>query len=180
MTNRVFKIVPASSSACFWFGVVFLSMMFPFVAISIQCYKDWVDFTPDFWIEVFGLIMVVVLAIIFLFFGYSARNGEVILNENGLTIKSFLYGRTLAKEVFIRDNILKLDLRNLQSVVPMSKRNGIGLPGYQAGWFRLANKEKALLFVTDKSRVVYLPTNMGYSVILSLAEAEEFIKLMKE
>ena len=180
MTNRVFKIVPASSSACFWFGVVFLSMLFPFVAISIQCYKDWGNFTPDFWIEVFGLIVIVGVAIIFLFFGYSARNGKVIVSENGLTIKSFLYGRTLAKEVFLRDSILKLDLRNQRTFKPVGRRNGIGLPGYQAGWFRLANKEKALLFVTDKSRVVYLPTNMGYAVMLSLDEAEEFIKLMKE
>jgi len=180
MTSRVFKIVPASSSTYIGFGVVFLLMLIPFVALSIQCYKDWGNSTVDFWVGISGLVLIAGVAAIFVFFGYSARNSKVVLSEKSLTIKSFIYGRTLAKEVFICDNTLKLDLRNQHSFVPVSRRNGIGLPGYQAGWFRLANKEKTLLVVTDKSQVVYLPTNKGYSVLLSLAEPEEFIKSIKE
>jgi hypothetical protein len=54
------------------------------------------------------------------------------------------------------------------------------MPGYQAGWFSLVNKEKALLFVTDTSSIVYLPTNKGYSVMLSVTEPQEFINAAKE
>jgi hypothetical protein len=180
MTNRVFKIVPASSLTYIGFGVVFLLMLIPFIALSIQCYKDWGNSTVDFWVGVSGLVLIAGVALLFGLFGYSARNSKIILSGNGLTIKNFIYGRTLSKEVFICDNLLKLDLRNQQSFVPVGRRNGIGLPGYQAGWFRLANKEKAMLVLTNKSNVVYLPTNKGYSVLLSVAEPEEFIKSIKE
>jgi hypothetical protein len=37
-----------------------------------------------------------------------------------------------------------------------------------------------LLFVTDNSSVVYIPTTEGYSVLLSVREAEEFAELIKQ
>ena len=36
--------------------------------------------------------------------------------------------------------------------------NGIGLPNYQAGWFRLKNQRQSTVFVTDWSRSVIVPT----------------------
>ncbi len=56
-----------------------------------------------------------------------------------------------------------------------TRTNGAGLPGYQAGWFRLQSGEKALVFVTDLERVVYVPTNEGYSLLLSVEEPDEFL-----
>jgi hypothetical protein len=52
---------------------------------------------------------------------------------------------------------------------------GTALPGYRSGWFRLANGEKALVYVTDPSRVVYVPTTDGYSLLLSVAETDQFV-----
>jgi hypothetical protein len=51
--------------------------------------------------------------------------------------------------------------------LPKRRTFGTGLPGYQAGWFRLESGEKALLYLTDRSRAVYIPTTAGYSVLLS-------------
>jgi phosphosulfolactate phosphohydrolase-like enzyme len=42
------------------------------------------------------------------------------------------------------------------------------------GWFKLKNKEKALVFVTDKSHIVYVPTTKGYSVMMSVLDADTF------
>jgi hypothetical protein len=44
---------------------------------------------------------------------------------------------------------------------------GTGLPGFSAGWFRLRNGNKALVYLTDGSRAVYIPTRNGYDVLLS-------------
>ena len=60
------------------------------------------------------------------------------------------------------------------------KNEWVGLPGYSEGWFRLVNGEKALLFVTDRSRVVYIPTKDGYSILLSTSKPEELLKSMDE
>ena len=57
--------------------------------------------------------------------------------------------------------------------------DGTGLPGYQAGWFRLRNGEKALVYLTDRGRAVYVPTTAGYSVLLSPAEPDAFLAALR-
>jgi hypothetical protein len=56
---------------------------------------------------------------------------------------------------------------------------GTGLPGYQAGWFRLRNGEKALLDLTDRRRAVYIPTGAGYSLLLSPADPDGFLSRLR-
>ncbi|MEO6181844.1 MAG: PH domain-containing protein, partial [Verrucomicrobiota bacterium] len=50
---------------------------------------------------------------------------------------------------------------------PKWKTCGTALPGYGAGWFRLYNKSKALIFLSDKKEAVYIPTRKDFSVLLS-------------
>jgi hypothetical protein len=56
---------------------------------------------------------------------------------------------------------------------------GTALPGYQSGWFRLRNGEKALLYLTDRSRAVYIPTAEGYAVVLSPIDPDGFLTALK-
>ena len=53
------------------------------------------------------------------------------------------------------------------------------LGGYRAGWFRLRNGEKALVYVTDPSRVVYIPTTEGYAVMVSPHEPDAFLAAVR-
>jgi hypothetical protein len=53
------------------------------------------------------------------------------------------------------------------------------MPGYQAGWFRLRNGEKALVFVGDPTRVVFIPVRDGYSLLVSVAEADPFLSALR-
>jgi hypothetical protein len=62
---------------------------------------------------------------------------------------------------------------------PTSRTNGIGMPGYSAGWFRLRGERRALLFVTDRSRVVYVPTREGYPVLVSVQRPAEFLESIR-
>jgi hypothetical protein len=55
---------------------------------------------------------------------------------------------------------------------------GTGLPGYKAGWFRLGNGEKALVYLTDLERAVYVPTRAGYSLLLSPADPQAFLNAL--
>ena len=47
---------------------------------------------------------------------------------------------------------------------------GTAVDGYRAGWFDLKNGERALLYMTDPSRVVCLPTTDGYMLMLSVQD----------
>jgi len=70
-------------------------------------------------------------------------------------------------------------LREEGELRPKWRRMGTGLPGYQAGWFRLRNGEKALLYLTDRTRAVYIPTTAGYSLLLSPADPDGFLSQLR-
>jgi hypothetical protein len=97
-----------------------------------------------------------------------------------LRISPGLYGRSILWEDINREGIKVLNL-NIDTDYQLERRtNGAGMPGFASGWFRLANNEKALVFVTDRNRVVYIPTRQDYSVLLSVSEAEKFAGVLQD
>jgi hypothetical protein len=126
-----------------------------------------------------GIFLVAIIAV-FIFIAYSAGHATFTVTEEALRIRASFYGRTIPRTDIVSDGIKVIDLNVDSQYRPKSRTNGIGLPGYNEGWFRLADKEKALLFVTDRSRVVYIPTTDNYSVLLSVREAEEFAGLLRQ
>ncbi len=55
---------------------------------------------------------------------------------------------------------------------PTRRTWGTGLPGYAAGWFRLASGEKALVFLTSSDRAVRLPTRAGWSLMVTVEDPD--------
>ncbi len=130
---------------------------------------------PFIFIAVIDIILVLVIGL-FAFIGYSARNTRFEVSEQGLRIRGAIYGRFIPKEAIDTQNIQIINLNIQEQYKPGTRTNGTSLPGYAEGWFKLKNKEKALLFVTDRSSVVYVPTDKGYSVLLSVSQPEEFLQ----
>ena len=123
------------------------------------------------------------LGVIALFVGImvSAHNIQYAINPQGLTIKNAIfYGRTIRKDEIAIDGARIINLNEEPAYKPALRTNGIGLPGFQSGWFRLKNKEKALLFVTDYQKVLYLPTTKHYSLLISVTDPETMLEKMKE
>jgi hypothetical protein len=133
---------------------------------------------PYIFIWAISLVLIAVI-VLFIFIGYSSRHMNFTVNDRGLRIGPGLYGRFIPKEDIDAEGVRVLNLNSDSEYRPKWRTNGAGLPGYSAGWFKLQNKEKALVFVTDRSSVVYIPTNKDYSVLLSVREAEEFADVIK-
>ena len=115
-------------------------------------------------------------------FGYithASRNVQFQVSHEGLRIRGDIYGRMVPAVSLISAESKQVDLRRDTSYRPTLRTNGIGLPGYRSGWFRLRNGEKALLFLTDASRVVYIPTRNGYSLLLSVENPELFMQSIR-
>jgi hypothetical protein len=121
---------------------------------------------------VIGLILIGIIAL-FLSIGYQARHASFTVSDQGLRIGPGLYGRFIPREDIDKEGVRVVNLNLEAEYQPKWRTNGAGLPGYAAGWFKLKNKEKALVFLTDRSRVVYIPTKQKYSILLSVWEAEE-------
>ena len=111
--------------------------------------------------------------------GYSARHVRFEVSPGGLRIVGDIYGRTIPLNSLVLAEAGSVDLRRSSEYVPRWRTNGTGLPGYQAGWFSLANGEKALVFVTDPRRVVRVPTTEGFTVLLSVENPEDFLASLR-
>ena len=127
----------------------------------------------------FSVVLIAAIALL-VFISYSARHATFTVTDDALRIHASFYGRTIPLSKIVTDGVKVIDLNIDSEYKPRTRTNGIGLPGYAEGWFRLADKEKALLFVTERSRVVYIPTTDNYSVLLSVREAEEFAGFLRQ
>lgn len=101
---------------------------------------------------------------------FAARYVRYEVTQDALRIRGDLYGRTIARNRLDLDRSRAVDLNSEPDLRLSIRTNGIGLSGYKSGWFRLKNGEKALVFVTDSTRVAYIPTLDGYSVLVSVVE----------
>jgi hypothetical protein len=137
---------------------------------------------PYMFIWIFSIVIALIIAGVIgllISFGYQARHASFTLSDQGLRISPGLYSRLIPREDINAEGVKVINLNIETGYKPKWRTNGAGLPGYAAGWFKLENKEKALLFVTDRSSVVYIPTKKDYSVMLSVKEAGEFADLIK-
>ncbi len=128
---------------------------------------------------VIGLILIGVIVMLAIF-GYQAKHVAFTLTDTGLSIGPGFYSRTIPKEDINAEGVKVINLNVEKDYLPKWRTNGAGLPGYSAGWYKLQNKEKALVFVTDRSSVVYIPTTDNYSVMLSVREADVMVQAIQQ
>ena len=130
-------------------------------------------------------LVVIILAVMALVTGImvktalGASRSTFEVSSAGLRIRGDLYGRLIPASQLRGGAARVVDLRMERDLVPVSRRAGTATAGYRSGWFRLANGEKALLYLTDPSRSVYIPTTAGYSVLVTPQRPEEFVSRVR-
>jgi hypothetical protein len=104
----------------------------------------------------------------------GARSTTFELSDAGLRLHGDVYGRVVPLSEIRGSEAARVDISRGPFRL-VARTVGTAMPGYRAGWFRLANGEKALVYVTGPNRVVHVPTTDGYSLLLSIAEADQFV-----
>jgi hypothetical protein len=106
---------------------------------------------------------------------WSARHSRVEVDATRVRLVGDLWGRSIPLSALDVAQARVVDLERTSELQPRSRRLGTGLPGYAAGWFRLANGEKALVYLTRSSPVVYVPTREDYALLLSVSDPDAFL-----
>ena len=122
------------------------------------------------------------LLILGLFLGWRALSfghPSLVLTDEDLRLNAPLYGTTIPNAEIAVNQARIVDLNNEPPLNPRFRTNGIGLPGYRVGWFRLRNGDRALAAITRPNRVLYVPTTRDYSLLLSVAEPEELLQALQ-
>jgi len=109
--------------------------------------------------------------------GQSRARFEV--SPAGLRLRGDLYGRMVPASALRLDAARPVDLRMETALAPAVRTMGTAMPGYRAGWFRLRDGEKALCYLTDPSRVAYVPTTAGYAVLVSVEDPASFLASLR-
>ncbi len=107
---------------------------------------------------------------------WSMRHATFTVSNEGLRLEGDLYGRLIPLKSLKLDEAVVTNLNNDRDHQPKWRTMGTGLPGYAAGWFKLRNGTKALLYVTDRTHVARIPTTEGYTVMLSVADPAALIE----
>ncbi|MGF1542323.1 MAG: PH domain-containing protein [Pleurocapsa sp.] len=134
---------------------------------------------PLWWIAIITVVLTCLLAIL-IYTGYSARHSRVELESDKLRVVGDLWGRTIPLESIEISEARILNLDRQSEYSPQWRTLGTSLPGYSAGWFKLRNGSKALVYLTRRDRLVYLPTSLNYSLLLSLEKPEKFIETLQK
>jgi len=135
------------------------------------------------WLAVlFGGLLIVWVGLFF-FLSYmikGAAQAEIALCDGKLVAKGGFYGREIPLPAVVVPEARRLAPDKGEPKSLRWRTNGVGLPGLSAGWYKLRDGEKALVFVTDKSRAVYVPTRLGYAVIVSPSEPDRFLEALRQ
>ncbi|GIU11564.1 MULTISPECIES: PH domain-containing protein [unclassified Shewanella] len=117
-----------------------------------------------------GILLPMVLAFSWMF--YKVNDSKLILSSETLTLDVPFYGFSLPIADIDSAGITLLDWGKEPGLKPDIRANGIGIPGFQLGWFRLANGQKAFVASTNTDKLVLIPTLQNYPLILSLQQPE--------
>jgi hypothetical protein len=126
------------------------------------------------------LIMVVITTLGVGWAVWGGRHATFEVSPDALTIRGDMFGRRISVTELLVDSIRSVDLRRDEGLMPRRRTFGTGLPGYLAGWFRLRNGARALVFLTDRTRAVWLPTRGDYGVLISVADPGAFVRRAQE
>ena len=110
---------------------------------------------------------------------WSMQHARFTVSGEGLHVQGDLYSRMIPFKSLVLDQAVVTNLNTDKDHQPKWRTMGTGLPGYSAGWFKLRNGKKGLLYVTDRTRVARIPTTDGYTLLLSVESPEALIAALR-
>lgn len=72
-----------------------------------------------------------------------------------------------------------VDLDREPGLRPWLKLYGVGLPGYRSGWYRLHDRQKAVVAVARSNLAVYIPTAKSYAVLVGPDDPAGFLAALQ-
>lgn len=140
-------------------------------------------FSADTVFDGWALLSVAVISVVtgaaFVRETYLARSRTVTVRGRNLRV------RQIVRDLVVPLKHLKIDDAEITSISdgsplhPTLRSYGIRIADYQAGWFRLRSGEKAFLILSDRSRVLHIPTRDGYRLLLSVDHPEALLSALQ-
>lgn len=122
---------------------------------------------------VIGMTVTIPVALMFVWFLYQQGRSTLVLQADKLTLNVPWYGKQVSLDHVMVDQVRLLDGDDEEWAFAW-RTNGIGLPQYQVGWFSTKGGHKVLAARTTGA-LVLIPTDHGYSLLVSVYDAERLV-----
>lgn len=165
--TQVYQLAPLTSTG-HWSFIVLLAIL---IGLGVFIYlKNMPKVSKAVAI---GVLLPMVLAFSWMF--YKVNDAELIISGDTVTLDVPFYGFSLPRREVELAKVERVDWSQTPELKPDLRANGVGMPGFQLGWFRLANEQKAFVATTSTDNLVLLPTTRNYPLILSLENPEQIV-----
>ena len=108
----------------------------------------------------------------------ATKNTSISIKDGEVVINSFIYGRKIPIENIMVNEVKPINLNVDKEFNVSIRTNGIGMSNFLSGWAQLNNGSKALVFLTDRDNVLFVPTK-DFILLFSMVNHNEFIQQIK-
>ena len=109
------------------------------------------------------------------YFLYGGLRGTATIGVDALRLNVPVYGRSVPTASIDKSGVRVITFGSSPQLRPRLRTNGMSVPGYHVGRFRLRNGSRAFATLTAMDRdVVYVPLVDGTSVLLSVEDPKGF------
>lgn len=171
-TSCAFKIKPSQKAVKWAWGF----------CVAITALEVWLMISVGKTDKAIYVLAPTAVVVIFILGGiaFSLNKVRFEVSGKGLDVQGDMFGKLFALETLDLANAKIVNLNREESLRPKWKLMGTALPGYAAGWFKLRDGQKAHVFLTDLSDVLYVPTREGSPVLVSSEDNVALLEAMQE
>lgn len=122
-------------------------------------------------------LLLVLLTVFMTVLFATARNYKLEVSNGRLSIKSLLYNTDIELSRVDAEGVRLVNLKT-EGIRFRSRKNGLGVPGLKVGWFA-GDGGRYKLYVTDREKVLLIPTQDGYTILFSTNDGQAIIRAIK-
>lgn len=171
--TQSFVLTPLSSTGT----LSFIALIIGLIGMGVYVYLKALPQTGK--VVIAAVLLPMVIAFSWMF--YKVNDAKLIVTKDSISVDVPFYRFSLP--------IAELDVAGIRQLnwsvgadtafKPDLRVNGVGMPGFQLGWFSLVGQSKAFVAVTEVDHVVLIPTAKGYPILLSLEQPEALLSHFK-
>lgn len=177
--NGALALVPASRRAAAWLFA--LIVLLPLALIGIVELSGGrgaaeggtaLAWRAGVGVAVFCLLLWAALALL-------VRRHRLRFDAGGLEVATTFYSRHFALPVLGLDAARVVNLDERPEFRPMLRTNGLAIPGFRSGWYRLRNGHRALVASAGGKRLLWMPTAAGHDLLLQPGDPQALLDRLR-
>lgn len=107
------------------------------------------------------------------------RRHRLAVDDGGIEVATTFYRRRFAIADLGLEAARVVDLDERPEFRSALRTNGVAIPGFRSGWFRLRSGERALVATAGGRRLLWIPTRAGHDLLLQPADPRALLERLR-